>query len=92
MELTDIDSSDEEQEMRILNLRRLLHSAEARIGELESQVSTLQSENELLATGDGAHQEKFDAILTAVRRMETCLQEAGDALGDIADAIEEKEA
>jgi transcription elongation factor Elf1 len=41
MELTDIDSSDEEQEIRILNLRRSLAAAEFRIEQLESQVAEL---------------------------------------------------
>lgn len=39
MELTDIDGSDEEQEMRILNLRRSLGVAEARIAELEAKLA-----------------------------------------------------
>lgn len=43
MELADIDSSDEEQEIRILNLRRSLAAAEFRIEQLEAQVSELGS-------------------------------------------------
>ena len=41
MELTDIDSSDEEQEIRILNLRRSLAAAEFRVEQLEAQVAVL---------------------------------------------------
>jgi hypothetical protein len=43
MELTDIDSNEEEQEIRILNLRRSLSAAEFRVEQLESQVADLNA-------------------------------------------------
>jgi len=41
MELTDFDVSNEEQEIRILNLRRSLAAAEFRVEQLETQVAEL---------------------------------------------------
>lgn len=43
MELTDIDSSEEEQEVRILNLRRALSASQFRIREMETEIQELQA-------------------------------------------------
>lgn len=48
MELTDIDSTDEEQELRILNLRRSLSTAEKKVAQLESEVEELRQRREVL--------------------------------------------
>jgi len=42
MEIGDLDIPPEEREAQVVNLRRALTKAEARIAELESQVSTLK--------------------------------------------------
>lgn len=44
MELNDIDSSDEEQEIRIMHLRRSLAAAETRIKSLETALEKCSSE------------------------------------------------
>jgi len=48
MELGDIDSSDEEQELRIMNLRRSLSAAEYRIQQLETEVQGLRDRRDSL--------------------------------------------
>jgi transcription elongation factor Elf1 len=48
MEIGDIDSSDEEQEVRILNLRRSLSAAEYRIKHLECDIEELQDRRDTL--------------------------------------------
>lgn len=48
MDIADIDSSAEEQEVRILNLRRSLSSAESRIAQLEEELMAMMSRREQL--------------------------------------------
>ncbi len=60
MEVTDIDSSDEEQEIRILNLRKSLAAAEGRISELEAKIEQLQANTAAVQAG------ATDGRLTAV--------------------------
>ena len=48
LELADVDSTAEEQEAVIMNLRRSLAAAEARVRELETTVDELNGRRELL--------------------------------------------
>ena len=87
MELTDIDSSDEEQEMQILNLRRSLSAAEYRITQLERELEELGIRRELLErerTTDLGRKSKMSEQLlrlsTAVRATSEVVEEMmGDA-------------
>lgn len=54
MEVTDIDSSDEEQEIRILNLRRSLSAAEARIAEMEGRIRDMEAKQSSLTQDAGS--------------------------------------
>jgi len=54
MEVTDIDSSDEEQEIRILNLRRSLSAAEARIAEMEARIRDMEAKQSSLTQDAGS--------------------------------------
>lgn len=87
MELTDIDGSDEEQEMRILNLRRSLGVAEGRIAELESKLAASASaERDPDATADGNGQARANlaAIEPQIEELRRHLQGATAALARIA--------
>ncbi len=66
MELTDFDSSEEEQEIRILNLRRSLSSSEEQIDALQAQVDALSAENSLLKKQALDSGQKLKAILEHV--------------------------
>ena len=68
MELTDIDSSDEEQEVRILNLRRSLAAAEFRVEQLEAQVAALTEAGRL--AGDGPADTRIRQILQMLDTLE----------------------
>jgi transcription elongation factor Elf1 len=54
MEVTDIDSSDEEQEIRILNLRRSLGAAETRIAEMEVRIRDMEAKQSSLTQDAGS--------------------------------------
>ena len=80
MEVTDIDSTEEEQEMRILNLRRTLHDADTRIVKLEGRVEALETENISLIEGNGSAKERFSGISKAVEHMRRSVDELSSAL------------
>lgn len=90
MELTDIDSSDEEQEMRILNLRRSIGAAETRIAELEAKLASGSASDGAADAddpGDGKPSADLDVILPHVEELRRHLQDATAALGRIEDLL-----
>jgi transcription elongation factor Elf1 len=76
VELADIDSSVEEQEARILNLRRSLHAAEARIVALESSVETISARDDEARRLRAAGQFREGAFLEKASTMRSHLQDA----------------
>lgn len=70
MELTDIDSSDEEQEVRILNLRRSLAAAEFRVEQLEAQVAELAEAEAENKNGDAPADLRIRQILQMLDTLE----------------------
>ena len=84
MELTDIDSSDEEQEMRILNLRRSLGTAEGRVVELQARVDQLEASNAELSKGNGLDGARFETLLKHIALVRGHLQRATDELAKLA--------
>ena len=91
MEIADLDSSDDEQEIRkirILNLRKSLGEAEGRIAELESRIG--QATRGPVISGDGAgSQDQLGAIAEQMDALQRHLQDATDALAKLADAVRE---
>jgi len=88
MELTDIDSTVEEQELRILNLRRSLATAEARIKTLELEAAPLRTDHDLLEKikrEGGARSGEIGARVDAVRH---ALEESARKLAEIRDLID----
>jgi len=83
MELSDIDSSDEEQEIRILNLRRSLSAAEARIEQLESEIEALHSRRENLEKTRTDNMFKFGMILEKIGIIQKTLTDVGKILQEI---------
>ncbi|MBM4142074.1 MAG: hypothetical protein FJ225_00555 [Lentisphaerae bacterium] len=90
MELTDIDSSAEEQEIRILNLRRSLAGAQFRIQELEAEVEDLRQRRAALEKDRAARTLQFGAILNQVGVINEALRRVDEALQRIADAARSK--
>jgi len=84
MELSDIDNSTEEQEIRILNLRRSLAAAEARIEQLESEIEALHSRRENLEQTRTDNMYKFGTILEKVGIIQKALTDIGKTLQEIA--------
>jgi TolA-binding protein len=66
MQITDIDSSEEEQEIRILNLRRSLAASDFRIKQLEGEIDELNTRRETLEKARQDNIYQFGQILEKV--------------------------
>ena len=69
MDISDLDSSVEEQEIRILNLRRALSAAEERINQLEPELKALHGKLAGLSQG-GSGQDGLKEILEQTREIQ----------------------
>ena len=90
MEITDIDSSEEEQEIRVLNLRRSLAAAEQKIEQLSSEVEEMTTRREMLEKVRTDHISKFGIIMERVTVIQKSLEEIHKALNKIAEVAREE--
>ncbi len=91
MEITDIDRSDEEQEMQILNLRRSLSSAEEKIEQLEGELDELRSRRELLEREHISDLARQSTVMAQLNVLNKALETAVAAAADITKASEESD-
>jgi len=90
MEITDIDSSEEEQEVRILNLRRSLAAAEQKIEQLASEVEEMTTRREMLEKVRMNHISKFGIVMENVASIQKSIEEIHKALNKIAEVAREE--
>ena len=90
MEITDIDSSEEEQEVRILNLRRSLAAAEQKIEQLSGEVEEMTTRRETLEKARISQIAKFGLVLDKVAGIQKSLDEIHKALSKIAEVAREE--
>ncbi len=90
MEITDIDSSEEDQEIQILNLRRLLSVAEAKNRQLEEDLSELRERREILEHEHSQNITRTARLRENAATLQISLKTATDAAEKIAyDLIDE---
>lgn len=82
MELEDIDSTTEQQEVRIMHLRKSLTAAQERVQRLESAVEELTVRREMLEKGRAENMYRFGEILEKMGVLETALKTAVHAVED----------
>ena len=85
MELSDIDSSSEEQEVRILNLRRSLATAQIRVEQLEAEIDELSSRRETLEKVRSDSIYRFGGILEKCDMIQSAVKELTEAVRAIAE-------
>jgi transcription elongation factor Elf1 len=90
MELTDIDSTAEEQEIRILNLRRTLAAADFRIEQLETEVADLNARLQSQERERAENLFQNTAILENAEVIDKALDDMRRALQAITDAAREE--
>ena len=86
MELSDIDSTPEDQELRILNLRRTLAAAEEKITEQEAAIEELGERRRELENARLEYQENAKILeeeVTAVRKALAVIYESLDRISGI---------
>ena len=91
MELGDIDRTDEEQEIQILNLRRSLATAEYRIEQLEQEMLELRSRRDVLEHEHNQTVSRRSRLLGSVTALRDSLQAAAEAAEAIADDLADEE-
>ena len=89
MELTDIDSSDEEKEIRILNLRRSLAGAQFRIEQLEAEIEEIASRRDTLEKGRSSNMFRLGQIVENVGIIETALKDVVKSVAKINEVAKE---
>ena len=90
MEITDIDSSEEEQEVRILNLRRSLAAAEQKIEQLSSEVEEMTARREMLEKVRTDHISKFGSVMEKVATIQKSIEDIQKSLSKIAEVAREE--
>ena len=87
MEIGDLDSTPEEQETRILNLRKSLAEAEERIQDLELRVDELSERRRALEEGEALAAAGTEAIREKIDVIRSAQAEIYRALDDIAEFV-----
>ena len=87
MELTDVDSSEEDQELRIIHMRRSLQSAQERIISLETAVEDLLGRRDELEREQNNWRWQRAGLEERLGSVETALQALTDAVGSLAGTI-----
>ncbi len=83
MEIEDIDSSSEEQEIRIMHLRKSLSLAQERIQVLENAVHELTSRRESLEKGRSESMYKMGQVLEKMGMIDESLKTVVSAVTDV---------
>jgi transcription elongation factor Elf1 len=83
MELNDLDSSEEEQEIRIINLRKSLSIAEEKIAKLNAEIDELTDRRETLEKGRTENMFKLGAIVENVGLINKSMEDITKALDKI---------
>lgn len=85
LDLSDLDSTEEEQEARMVNLRRSLAAAEERVGQLEVKVAEAIASREALQSLHARTEERFQRVLESVRDVQNAQDDINKALKAISD-------
>ncbi len=83
MELTDIDSTEEEQEIRILHLRNSLTAAESRIATLESELEEINERRKYLEASQTRNMRCFKTIKEKTEIIREALAQIAEAIKEI---------
>jgi len=90
MQISDIDSSEEEQEIRILNLRRSLSASDFRIKQLETEIEDVNERREVLEKTRRDNIYQFGQILEKVGVVDKFVKEINQTLEKISEIAKGK--
>ena len=86
MELADIDSTDEEQGVRLMHLRDSLSRTRARVRTLEGEVAELKDQRDKLERRALESAHRSETVLREVELIRRAVDQINDALRRITDA------
>lgn len=87
MDIADIDSSDEEQEIRILNLRRSLAATESHLSDLKEELESTNDRREALEGIRKENLERDRLVKENLATVQRSLESLSSAVQAIADAM-----
>ncbi len=91
MEIEDIDSPVEDQELRIIHLRRSLLNAQDRVTELENTVEDLMERRDQLERDRSERVLKIGEVCEKTGVIEAALKSLSDAVADLSSLCREKD-
>ena len=86
MEVSDIDSSSEDQEVRIIHMREVLSASQNRLSEIESELQDLEHRREALERIRSENAIRFDVIGREVEAIQRSLVRIAEVLESAAEA------
>jgi transcription elongation factor Elf1 len=86
MDIGDIDNSDEEMEIVILNLRKSLSAAESKVASLDEDVDELNSRRESLEKLRSDTVYKFGSVAEQISIVQKALDDIANAIRKISEA------
>lgn len=86
MEISDIDSSDQEKEVRIIHMREIIASSQARIMDLEAEIKDLTLRREALEKLRTENALRFDVIGREMEAIQRSLLRISEVLNSASDA------
>jgi len=86
MDLYDIDSTDQEKEVRMIHMREILRASQTRILELEAEVKDLTTRREGLEKLRSEGQLRFDVITREVEVIQRSLSRITEVLTSAAES------
>jgi transcription elongation factor Elf1 len=87
MEISDIDSSDQEKEVRIIHMREIIATSQARIMDLESEIKDLTLRREALEKLRTENALRFDVIGREMEAVQRSLLRISEVLTSASDAV-----
>jgi hypothetical protein len=86
MELGDLDSSDQDQEIRIIHMREVIAASQNRILELESDLRDLQTRREALEHLRTENALRFDVVAKEIEAIQRSVVRIGEVLASAAES------
>ena len=86
MELSDLDSGGQDQEIRIIHMREVIAASQNRILELESDLRDLQTRRDALELARTENTLRFDVVAKEIESIQRSLLRIGEVLASAAES------
>jgi len=87
MDVSDIDSSDEDNAVRIIHMREVISDSQRRILDLEEELKEMVLRRDSLESIRGENAVRFDVIQHEVEQIQRALLRIAEVLGSAAESV-----